>query len=176
MLWLQFSKGRCDFGSFSLTSHPDLCSPCLLPHCGMLMYVGADFISVSFVKVLFCLVVDTVSVTSGQAQSSASHPGHYLLPHPVPQSLCQKRTPVGFDGPFSLMHDCVLKLMQLNGLFWRPGFEDWGFLFTVYCCSHSAPLLLCKSPHLKFASLPLLTLQNPQKQANSGLGAGLTLW
>lgn len=142
----------------------------------MLLYVGADFISVSFVKVLFCLVVDTVSVTSGQAQSSASHPGHYLLPHPVPQSLCQQRTPVGFDGPFSLMHNCVLKLMQLNGLFWCPGFEDWGCLFTVYCSSHSVLLLLCNSPHLKFSSLPLLTLQNPQKQANSGLGAGLTLW
>lgn len=145
-------------------SHPlrtrDLCSAHLLPHCGMLLCVGADLISMSFFKVLFCLVVDIVStVTAGCAQSSASRPGPLFIANPVPQNSCGKRTRVGFDGPFSLTRGSILKHIRLNGLFRCPGFGGLGFLFTFHCSSHSMLLLLCNSPsHLKFSSLPLLTL------------------
>lgn len=82
----------------------------LLLHCGMQLCVGANLISMSFFKVFFCLVVDFVSlVNSGQLRALQVAQGYYLLPHPVPQNLCQKTIHVSFDGPFSLMHGCVLK-------------------------------------------------------------------
>lgn len=120
---LQFSEGRCEIGSSHSLPPQDLFLPTSLPHGGTFVCVGADLITMSLFKGLFCLVVDIVSiVTSGRAQSSASHPGPLFVTTTVPQSLCQKRTYVGFDGPFSLTHGCVLEGMQLNALLWCLGF------------------------------------------------------
>lgn len=112
MLWLPFSSLKV--GENVAHSHPlptrGFVLPNLLPHCGIHLCVGANLISMSFFKAFFWLVVDFISlVNSGQLRALQVAQGYYLLPHPVPQSLCQKTIHVSFDGPFSLMLGCVLK-------------------------------------------------------------------
>lgn len=92
----------------------DFCSPLPSTPLWHALCVGVDLITMSFFKVLLCLLVDNVSiVTSEQAQSSASHPG--LLFIATSSSTATNLVPkerscrfyVGSDGAFSQMRGCV---------------------------------------------------------------------
>ena len=149
----------------------------------MFASVGADLISMSFFKVLFRLWSVTYQLLlQGELRALQITPGHPLLPHPVPQSSCRKTTHVGFEGPVSLTHGCVLKRIQLNVLFQCLGSGGLGFLFTVYGESHSGLLLACNPPpHLNFSSLPLFDFIKSTatgklwSQNRAGLLAGIKL-
>lgn len=140
----------------------DFCSPPPSTPLWHALCVGVDLITMSFFKVLLCLLVDNVSIQS-KLRALQVILAHYLLPHPVPlpQIWCQKR---GHVGSMSVLMVHFLKcvvVFKMHTAEWAVGvFGAWGFGFlsTVYSRSHSMPLLLCKSPWLKFSSLPLLTL------------------
>lgn len=133
------SSGSSLKGGVNLApSHPlptqDLCSPHLLPHGGTFVYVGADLIAMSFFKGLFCLVVDIVSVvTSGWAQSSASHLGPLFIAtssstEAAPkEGLCRLWWPI-FPNTWLCFRRHTAECAVLES--W---FQGLGFLFPVYC-------------------------------------------
>lgn len=143
-------KGGVNLALFHSLPTQELCSP-PPPNSGGMIGSQCPFSKFSFAL----WFISYQLLLQGELRALRVTPGHYLLPHPVPWSLCQKRTHVGLDGPFSLPHGCVWKPYSWLCCFSVLGLGVWEFFlqFTeraVQCYSS-----LCNPPpHLRFSSVP----------------------
>lgn len=162
-VWIWLLLPHFPAGTFALhTSSP-------LWHAGVCRC--PDLISVSLSKFSFAWWLLLFSSYFRASQNSASHLGHYLLPYPVPPKLVLEGDSTRFDDLFSHagLKTHAAEWAVLVSWVWEFGISYYCLLQQLFKVTPTLTLLLTWNSH----SLPLLTLQNPQKQANSGLGAGL---